>query len=209
LSVNAANGNVDTHTTRKPRFRFSVEPMMNRRTFLASTSVLMGRAAFPSVLAAFASSACSGEEPQLVSAKQMQTLRALVDVILPATDSPAASAANTHVFVDTAAYACATKPEQAMLRGGLNDLEHEAKAKHGRSYADLAPEEQAALLRSRAEKDAPLPYDQSFFKILKDYTLVGYFLSEIGATQALAYEQIPGGYEGDIPLDPGQKAWAI
>ena len=52
-------------------------------------------------------------------------------------------------------------------------------------------------------------YDQSFFKILKDYTLSGYFLSEIGATQALAYEQVPGGYWGDLPLQPNQKAWAI
>ena len=139
----------------------------------------------------------------------MRTLQALVDVILPATDSPAASAANTHVFVDAAAHACATKAEQAMLRAGLEDLENETQAKHDRAFVDLTPEQQATLLKPRAQADAALPYDQSFFKILKDYTLVGYFHSEIGATQALAYEQIPGGYEADIPLRPGQKAWAI
>jgi hypothetical protein len=54
-----------------------------------------------------------------------------------------------------------------------------------------------------------LDYDVSFFKLVKDYTMTGYFLSEIGATQALAYEQVPGGYWGDLPLQPGQKAWAI
>jgi hypothetical protein len=54
-----------------------------------------------------------------------------------------------------------------------------------------------------------LAYEQSFFKMLKDYTLTGYFLSETGATQALAYEKIPGGYWGDLPLAPDQKAWAI
>ena len=54
-----------------------------------------------------------------------------------------------------------------------------------------------------------LPYDESFFKILKDYTMTGYFLSETGATQALAYLKIPGGFQGDIPLAPNQKAWAI
>jgi hypothetical protein len=54
-----------------------------------------------------------------------------------------------------------------------------------------------------------LPYDQSFFKILKDYTLTGYFLSEVGATQALAYERVPGGFQGDLPLKANQKAWAI
>ena len=54
-----------------------------------------------------------------------------------------------------------------------------------------------------------LPYDESFFRILKDYTLTGYFLSEVGATQALAYERVPGGFKGDVPLAANQKAWAI
>jgi hypothetical protein len=39
--------------------------------------------------------------------------------------------------------------------------------------------------------------------------MTGYFLSETGATKALAYLQIPGGYQGDLPLAPNQKAWAI
>jgi hypothetical protein len=60
-----------------------------------------------------------------------------------------------------------------------------------------------------AKGDTEKPYDQAFFKILKDYTLTGYFLSETGATRALAYEKIPGGYWGDLPLTPNQKAWAI
>jgi hypothetical protein len=64
-------------------------------------------------------------------------------------------------------------------------------------------------LKARAAADIELPYDQSFFKILKDYTLTGYFLSETGATQALAYERVPGGFQGDIPLKADQKAWAI
>ncbi len=76
-------------------------------------------------------------------------------------------------------------------------------------YDKLAPAEQIAKLKARAASDMPLSYDESFFRILKDYTLVGYFLSETGATQALAYERVPGGFQGDLPLKPNQKAWAI
>jgi hypothetical protein len=65
------------------------------------------------------------------------------------------------------------------------------------------------LLEARAAIDMDLPYEISFFKILKDYTLTGYFLSEVGATQALAYERVPGGFQGDLPLAANQKAWAI
>jgi hypothetical protein len=25
----------------------------------------------------------------------------------------------------------------------------------------------------------------------------------------LAYEKVPGGFQGDVPLEPNQKAWAI
>lgn len=188
---------------------FESVPMINRRTFLTRASVLLTSAALPSAFAAFAQRTGSPATLHLVSPDEMRTLRALVDVILPATDSPAASAADTHLFVDFAAQACATSAEQAVLRAGLNDLESSAQSQHRQRFADLSPEQQTTLLTSRAEADVALPYERSFFKILKDYTLVGYFHSKIGATQALAYEQIPGGYEGDLPLKPGQKAWAI
>ncbi len=40
-------------------------------------------------------------------------------------------------------------------------------------------------------------------------TVTGYFISEIGATKALAYLPIPGRFEGDVAMQPGQKCWAI
>jgi hypothetical protein len=179
-----------------------------RRRFLYGASILMGHAAFPEVMAAFQAGGATrpAEGPAgprgLLNPSEMRTLTALVDVILPATDSPAASAARTHEFVDLALAACASPTVQATLRAGLADLT-------ARGFDALGAERQAELLAERARKDMALPYDESFFKILKDYTLTGYFNSEIGATQALAYEKIPGGYEGDVPLRPGQKAWAL
>jgi hypothetical protein len=184
--------------------------MTNRRAFLAGASRLMASAALPRALAAFSLAACAQNwRAQLFSESETSTLTALVDVILPETDSPAASAAMTHRFVDGAAAACATPEQQVILRTGLSELNAASEAQHRSSFAEISAEQQASLLSSRAEADMALEYDQSFFKILKDYVLVGYFHSETGATQALAYEQVPGGYWGDIPLAPGQKAWAI
>ena len=173
--------------------------MTDRRSFMLSGSVLLGSVALGRALEAFA--AASPRKPTFFTGPELTTLRALVDVVLPATDSPAASAADTHYFIDIAIPACAAPAAQKVFREGLHALGH--------GYAGFAPDKQVTLLRARAEKDMPLPYDQSFFKILKDYTLTGYFLSEVGATQALAYERVPGGYQGDLPLAPNQKAWAI
>lgn len=54
-------------------------------------------------------------------------------------------------------------------------------------------------------KDTAKPY---FFAIARDLTLLGYFTSEIGATQALEYVHIPGRYDGCVDLKPGQRVYS-
>ncbi len=180
--------------------------MTDRRSFLRGTSVLMAHASFPQALAAFlagcATEPANRPEPAFFSRADMNRLAVLVDLILPPTDSPAATTARTHHFIDAAMSACATESQQSTFRAGLAALVAEG-------FDTMADHERIASLQRRAAADITLPYDKSFFKILKDYTLTGYFHSEMGATQALAYERVPGGYQGDIALAPGQKAWAI
>ncbi len=171
--------------------------MSGRREFLRGSSILLAHGALGAVVQAFAS---GPRKPSYLTGPELATLRALVDTILPATDSPAASAADTHYFIDAALPACGSPAAQATFRRALGELA---------GFESLSPVEQIEILSKRANADQPLEYDQSFFRILKDYALTGYFLSEIGATQALAYESVPGGYWGDLPLGPEQKAWAI
>lgn len=47
-----------------------------------------------------------------------------------------------------------------------------------------------------------------YFRMMKELSLLGYFTSEIGCTQAQVYEEAPGRYEPCLPYTPGQKAWA-
>jgi hypothetical protein len=180
--------------------------MINRRNFLQGTSVLMAHASFPQVVATFLASrtaaAASPRDPMFLSGAELRRIAVLVDMILPETDSPAATAAGTHEFVDVALGGCASPKQQATFREGLAALAADG-------FDTMSAQERLAWLQRRAASDVVLPYDESFFKILKDYTLTGYFHSEIGATQALAYERVPGGFQGDIPLTADQKAWAI
>jgi hypothetical protein len=170
--------------------------MTHRREFLRGASVLLGSASLGSVMNAFAAGAAANH----FTGSEMRALAAIVDTIIPATDSPAASDAGTHRFIDLALPACASPAAQKTFRSGLIALG---------AFDELPPDVRIATLKKRAISDDALDYDQSFFKILKDYTLTGYFLSETGATRALAYDKIPGGYRGDLPLAPGQKAWTI
>ena len=90
--------------------------MTDRRSFLRGSSVLLGSVALGDVLAAFAA---SPRKASFFAEGELRALRAVVDVILPATDSPAASAADTHYFIDLAIPACATPEGQKTFRDGV------------------------------------------------------------------------------------------
>jgi len=47
-----------------------------------------------------------------------------------------------------------------------------------------------------------------YFHMMKELALLGYFTSEIGATQALRYVESPGRYDPCVPYTPGEKEWA-
>ncbi|HEX3534397.1 MAG TPA: gluconate 2-dehydrogenase subunit 3 family protein [Gemmatimonadaceae bacterium] len=47
-----------------------------------------------------------------------------------------------------------------------------------------------------------------YFRMMKELSLLGYFTSEIGCTQAQVYEEAPGRYDPCLPYKPGQKSWA-
>ena len=47
-----------------------------------------------------------------------------------------------------------------------------------------------------------------YFQMMKQLTLLGYFTSEIGCTQAMRYVERPGSYNGDLPYKKGDKAFA-
>jgi hypothetical protein len=180
--------------------------MINRRNFLQGTSVLMAHAGFSQVLTTFLASrtaaAASTRAPTFLATAELSRVAVLVDIMLPETDSPAATAAGTHEFVDMALSACASPKQQATVRSGLAALLADG-------FDSMSGQDRLAWLQRRAASDVVLSYDESFFKILKDYALTGYFHSEIGATKALAYERVPGGFQGDIPLAADQKAWVI
>ena len=47
-----------------------------------------------------------------------------------------------------------------------------------------------------------------YFQMMKQLTLLGYFTSEVGCTQAMRYVERPGSYNGDLPYKKGDKAFA-
>jgi glucoside 3-dehydrogenase (cytochrome c) hitch-hiker subunit len=181
---------------------------MNRRDTLKGMGLLIGGSMLSrSVLAEFiqtASAVRKGREwtPRIVPVERAALLPELVETIIPATDTPGAKDALVHIFVDLYVKDCYTKAQQEAFLKGLDSIDEESRKASNRPFLELSKDERLRLL-SALEAQGP------FIKMLKRLTLLGFYSSKSGATQAADYERSPGPFEGCIDLKPGQKADAM
>ena len=171
----------------------------------------------PSLLASFFQTAAAIKEgkekwqPRLLSAEQAARLPELVEVIIPTTDTPGAKAALVHVFVDLYVADCYPKAQQELFLKGLDTLDDVSRKQAGRAFLKLAAAERLGLLKQleKASWESNEAVEQSFVRMLKNLTLMGFFCSQPGATRAAEYQRSPGPFEGCTDLKPGQKADAL
>jgi hypothetical protein len=140
-----------------------------------------------------------------LTSAQARALDAVAEAIVPATDTPGARAAGVAQFIDRAIGNWCTPAQAKLLRGGLDQLDADARAAGGVALADLPPAQQAALLTRYDTGGDP---QRPFFGLVKELTTIGYFTSKPGVTMALRYDPVPGDYRGCVPLKEIGRAWA-
>lgn len=226
---------------------------MKRREALLKVSWLMGGTLSAPALTGIlngctsekeaAAAATTGTNLKFLSVEQDKVVAELAEIIIPTTNTPGAKAAKVNEFIDLMLADCYEEKDQKSFLKGLDRLENKGQKAYKKTFLDLSPDQQTALLKEIAAEDekkpepppakpdeerqgqtqagasqtgtaitgAPKPDQEQkaplpFFRTLKELTLLGYFTSEIGATQALTYTQVPGKYEGCIPYKKGNKA---
>lgn len=181
---------------------------MERRTALQRLAVLLGGIALsPELLAGMAARAAAGEQPAGLQAGQLELLAELAETILPETDTPGAKAAGVDRFIALMVQECLPAAEARYFWDGLATADAYCNQLFGKSFTACPPEARNTFLRrlEAASKDKP---DPEFWRMLKSLTLQGYFSSEIGMTQALNYDPVPGVWIADMKADENTKAWA-
>ena len=86
---------------------------------------------------------------------------------------------------------------------GLNALEAACFGEHGKGFTALTEEQRLRFL-TRWSVDV---VGARMIAMLKRLAVHGYVTSELGATQALRYDPVPGRYRR-IPYAKGDKRWA-
>ncbi|TDB63975.1 gluconate 2-dehydrogenase subunit 3 family protein [Arundinibacter roseus] len=176
---------------------------MNRREAVQRISLLMGGALSAPAMAGILGQKTNMGHSLAVSAEQEALLAEVADVIIPATSTPGAKAAGAEKFIVRVMRDCYPIADQEKFYASLANLEKDSRSAHGKSFGSLENGQKKELVKKLTVSDQP------FFRRMKELTTIGYFTSEIGATQALEYVEVPGKFEACIPYKAGQKAWAL
>lgn len=187
---------------------------MNRREAIVRLAVLMGGTMVGPRLFSAALDAGATQAGDGTASAELALLDEIGDTIIPATDVPGAKAVGIGAFIAMMLRDCYEPMDQAAVAGGVRELALNFRKKYGHDFIgapaaertdflDALDRDQKAGARSR-KADAPAHY----FRILKELTVIGYFSSEIGATQALRFIEVPGRFDGSAPYKRGDHAWA-
>lgn len=187
---------------------------MNRREALSSVALLLGGTIIGS--SAFLTGCkTSGSDTGIsFSPDDISFLNEVGETILPATTTPGAKEAKVGEFMSVYVADCYEARDQIVFKDGIQKLDEASKTKHGKSFLESTPEQRHDLLvaldkEAKEYQKAKKPEDSNhYFRMMKELTLLGFFTSEVGATKALRYVAVPGKYEGCIPYNKGDKAWA-
>ena len=181
---------------------------MKRRSVLKNLTIGIGGSLVISPTL-FSSCQSPNYQPSFFTKKDLLLLNEIGETILPETvDSPGAKTLNVANFMDLYAADCYKAKQQKVIQEGLLLFEKECLAKVGASFLKITAQQRQECLVDLDEKakNSKTPH---YFTELKSLVLLSYFTSKDGATKALRYLPIPGKFEGNHPIQQGDKAWAL
>ena len=195
--------------------------MTRREALKRAAWILGGTVSAPTILGVLAG--CRAEQtstaftPRTLTPDQRNTVEAIAEIIIPETETPGAKAAGVDQFVDRMLTDYYKPADRDRFLAGLNRVDARAQRLHGKPFGALTKEQQTSIvfdLDKAAFTEAPAapPPDvedigrESFFRRMKELTVIGYYTSEVGQTQELRLT--PWGRYRDISYKPGTPAWA-
>lgn len=190
--------------------------ILNRRDAVIQMATLMGATALgPRLLAAtFDKPTPAAGKPGGFTAADIALLDEIGDTIIPPTDVPGAKAVQIGAFMAMMVDDCYEAREQTVFKEGLRALASAYRARFGEDFVAGAPADRTLFLNEldRAQKAPAAKRDRGkaphYFRLMKELTILGYFTSEIGCTQALRFLEVPGRYDGCAPYKEGDHAWS-
>lgn len=195
--------------------------LINRREAIFRVSAMLGGVALVGQSAMLAGCAApstgrseSGATGNLFRQSEIDLLDEIAETILPETSTPGAKAAGVGPFIALMVTDSYYPDDQEIFRKGLQDIQTRSLVNFGAHFIAIPAAQRLQLVQDLdAEQHLfmetnPPGARAHYFRMIKELTLLGYFTSEIGYTQAMRYLETPGRYDPCAPYQPGEKIWA-
>jgi len=128
--------------------------------------------------------------PAVLDAHENETVIALTDLIIPATDTPGAKVARVNRYIDLL-LKDGTPEQRDRFLGGLAWLDAHAIAHPGQPFVKCTPAEQMAMLKTFDEGAGP---GHAFFGQIKSLTAKIYYATEIGFQELNKGGRVPASF---------------
>lgn len=178
--------------------------MFDRRQILLGLSAMFGGAVLPASARALEASleGATDSAATVLSKTHLNAIGVIADIIIPETDTPGALGAGVPAWIDHACANWLLAKETEDFIAGLD-----AFLSAHPDFAALPRTEQTAIVSALDKQMHNLPAEGRVYMQLKQLVLVGYYTSEVGATEELSFDPVPGGYR-QIEVTEDTKAWA-
>lgn len=198
--------------------------MLNRRS-LIQAALLLGGSWSSSVAQALATKDLWRDTAPArpFSPASRASVRVIAELIIPATDTPGAIEAGVPQFIEQMVSDWYTETERKIFFDGLREMDEWCLARHGREFVACAAEEQVTVLEEAERKTGATalaagnpvlallgtPNEKApFFAKIKELTVLGYYTSQIGATQELRYQPASAVFDGAFSFDKIGRQWS-
>jgi gluconate 2-dehydrogenase gamma chain len=186
---------------------------MNRREAIQKTALVLGYAVSAPVIAGIMDG-CKAKPalsytPVFFTEEQARLVGEIAETIIPKTTTPGAKETGVPAFIDGMLKDVFSKKDQDRYLAGLAIFSDDAEKTLGKKFEDCESTPQLEFVK-KYNDDAikTISKERPFILMTKELTLIGFFTSQPGATEVLQYEQVPGPYQGCVPLTQVGKTWA-
>ena len=186
---------------------------MERRDILKASAIFLGYSlvggASVAVLNGCKADVSDGWKPSSFSMEDINMLAEVAERIIPKTDTPGAKDALVHRYLDEAVTYNFDEKEKQELLSGIKAFDDIAQSKFSKKFVSLAPDQMDQVIQQTVDDSKKEDKSFKIFPKIKGMVAAGYFTSEVGATQSLVYDPVPGPFQGCIPLDDVGGVYAL
>ncbi len=188
---------------------------IKRREALKRTAWIMGAALSAPTIAGILNGCSPKPEltwvPTFFNEDQARLVMQVAETILPETETPGAKSLGVPGFIEEMVSVTYQEEQRKEFLAGLQKLNEQCKTSMGEDFVLLEPARQKEFCQKLDAEAKAAPWgNKPVFWDLKELTIVGYYTTEYGATEALQYMAIPVEQHGCLPLSEtgNGKTWA-